>query len=217
LRICVLDDYEECAAQLANWECLSDLGTVTIKNTQILPEFLIAELLEFDVIVCMRERTPLPRHVVTQLTNLKLIVTTGPQNASLDLDACRDMGIVVSATRAGGTAVVELAWALILSCMREIPYAFESMANGEWQWKLGSELAGKTLGLLGLGRTGIRMAHIGAAFDMKVVAWSPNLTSLRSHQHRVKYVTKYELFDASDVVSIHLALSESTRGIVGAD
>ncbi len=217
MRICVLDDYEDCAAQLVNWERLSGLGTVTIKTTRIPPEFLIAELREFDVIVCMRERTPLPRNLITQLTNLKLIVTTGPQNASLDLSACREMGIVVCATRAGGTAVVELAWALILSCMRGVPRAFESMANGGWEWKLGNELTGKTLGLLGLGRTGIRMAHIGAAFDMKVIAWSPNLTSLRSNQHGVQCVTKSELFDASDVVSIHLALTDSTQGIVGRD
>lgn len=216
MRICVLDDLEGAALAAADWAPVTALGDLTFVNRHIDDEDELVELLQpFDVIVAMRERTAFPRSLLDRLPDLQLLVTTGARNAAIDKAACSELGIVVSGTTGGGSPVVELAWALILATVRDLPGRVSSMAAGEWQPTVGSELEGRTLGLLGLGHTGGRMAHIGSAFGMEVLAWSPHLTPERAATHGARYVDKDELFRRSHVVSLHLVLSDQTRGVVG--
>ena len=218
MHVCILDDWEGAALDLADWDPVRRLGHLHVHQRRFETDReLIDALTHYDVLVIMRERTRFHRDVIEALPNLRLIVTTGPRNAAIDLEACRDAGVTVCATSGGGMPVVELAWALILSALRGIPEAAASMRAGEWQSHLGTELAGLRLGLLGLGRTGGRMARIATAFDMEVLAWSPHLTQERADEHGVRLVGKRALFEQSDVVSVHLVLAEATRGLVGAD
>ena len=218
MRICVLDDWEDAAERLVDWSPLRERADVVIRREQFATEAALIEGLRgFDAIVVMRERTRFPRHVIEQLDDLRLIVTTAVRNAAIDLHACADCGITVCHTTGGGLPVVEHTWALILSALKNIPEADASMKRGEWEPRLGVELAGKRLGLLGLGRTGARMARIAQAFDMHVSAWSPNLTAERAAEHGAQLVTKEQLFADSDVVSVHLVLSQRSRGLVGAE
>ena len=216
MRICVLDDLEGAALAAADWTPVTALGDLTVVNRHVDDEDELVELLQpFDVIVAMRERTAFPRSLLARLPGLQLLVTTGARNAAIDKAACSELGIVVSGTTGGGSPVVELAWALILATVRGLPGRVASMATGEWQPTVGSELEGRTLGLLGLGHTGGRMARIGSAFGMEVLAWSPHLTPDRAATHGARYVDKGELFRRSHVVSLHLVLSDQTRGVVG--
>jgi phosphoglycerate dehydrogenase-like enzyme len=175
-------------------------------------------LAEFDIVCLMRERTPFPRALFEQLPRLRLLVTTGLRNNSIDLAAARDHGVTVCHTRSGSTefGTSELTWALILAAARHVPLEDRRMRAGHWQTTIGTTLYGKTLGVLGLGRLGARVATIGAAFGMQVLAWSPNLTAERAAAAGARMVTKDDLFAQSDVVTIHLVLGPSTRGIVDA-
>lgn len=218
MRICVLDDWERAAEGLVDWSPVRERAELVIRHERFeTDDAIVAGLRGFDAIVVMRERTRFPREVIERLPDLRLIVTTAPRNAAIDVRACTEHGITVCHTTGGGTPVVEHAWALILAALKGIPAADASMKRGAWEPRLGVELAGRTLGLLGLGRTGARMARIAQAFDMQVNAWSSNLTLERAAENGAKLVTKEELFAESDVVSIHLILSKRTRGIVGAD
>ncbi|ATY10999.1 hydroxyacid dehydrogenase [Amycolatopsis sp. AA4] len=215
MKIAILDDYQNVALQCADWAPLGAEIEVFTKPFAG-PDDVVARLAGFDVVVAMRERTPFPAAVLDRLPALKLLVSTGRRNAAIDLDAAKRGGVVVSATGALASPTVEHTWALILAGARNLPVEFRSMREGGWQVGLGMALKGKTLGLLGLGRMGSEVARIGQAFGMEPIAWSQNLTPERAAEHGVTAVSKEDLFARADVLSVHLVLSERTRGLVGA-
>jgi D-3-phosphoglycerate dehydrogenase len=220
IRIAVLDDYQQVGQGLADWaslgeECQTDflahaLGDIDAAATA---------LAGYDVICLMRERQPVPAALIERLPKLKLIVVTGAHNRSLDLEAAKARGIAVSHTRGGESyhATTELAWALILAALRHLPLEDRRMRQGLWQGTVGRVLHGRTLGLLGLGRLGGRMAEVARAFGLEVIAWSQNLTEERCTAAGVRLVTREALFREADILSIHLVLSERSRGTVGAE
>jgi phosphoglycerate dehydrogenase-like enzyme len=215
-RVAILDDYQGVALACADWT-LDDRVDITVFSDHIRDEArLVARLKPFDVIVAMRERTAFPESVLAQLPNLKLLITTGPFNAVIDVATAQRLGIVVSGTGGAGAATPELTWALILAVTRGIAAEDAGVRAGQWQLGIGPELMGSTLGIVGLGRTGPRIAHYAHAFDMKVLAWSQNLTAERAAECGAELVTKQELFERSDIVTVHLKLSERTTGIIGA-
>lgn len=215
MRIAVLDDYQNVALECADWNGLDARIEVFTEHIAD-PDELVRRLAGFDVVVAMRERTRFPADVLERLSDLRLLVTTGPRNASIDLAAAARCGIVVCGTGALATQTVEHTWALILAAARHLPAEDRAVREGGWQRTVGVGLHGKTLGLLGLGRLGARVASIGQAFGMNVIAWSQNLTAERAAEHGAAAVSKEELLGAADVVSIHLVLSDRTRGLVGA-
>lgn len=217
-RIAVLDDYQGIAAACADWNALPPDATVSFFSDHLSDEDAVAERLAgFDVVALMRERTPFPRSLIERLPDLRLIVTAGMRNASIDLAAAAARGIAVSGTTGGsGLATAEHTWGLILSLIRHIPAEDAAVRAGRWQSTLGTELKGATLGVLGLGRLGRAVAAVGRAFGMQVIAWSQNLTAEAAAQVGVTRVQKSELFAASDILTVHLVLSERTRGLVGA-
>ncbi|MET9264328.1 D-2-hydroxyacid dehydrogenase family protein [Amycolatopsis sp. NPDC004079] len=215
MKIAILDDYQNVALQCADWGSLG--AEIEVFSEPFAgPDETVARLAGFDVVVAMRERTPFPAAVFDRLPGLKLLVSTGRRNAAIDLDAAKRCGVVVSATGALAAPTVEHTWALILAGARNLPLEFRSMREGGWQVGLGMALRDKTLGLLGLGRLGAEVARIGQAFGMKPIAWSQNLTPERAAEHGVTAVSKEDLFARADVLSVHLVLSERTRGLVGA-
>ncbi len=217
MKIAILDDYQKVALKLADWSILPKGTEVSAFSDHWKDPATVKQKLEpFDVIVAMRERTPFPRTLLEQLPNLTLLVTTGARNASIDLVTATNLGILVCGTHGGGPTTAELAWGIILSLLRHIPQEFEAVKKGRWQTTLGIDLRGKTLGLLGLGNLGSHMATVGKAFGMQVIAWSQNLTAERAAQFGATLVNKDELFKQSDILSIHLVLSDRTRGLVGA-
>jgi phosphoglycerate dehydrogenase-like enzyme len=214
LRIAVLDDYLGVALRLAPWDTIAG-GAVTVFGGPIGgPEELVEALGPFDVVCAMRERTALPATVIERLPNLRLLVTTGMQNASIDVDAARARGIVVSGTGSVVEATVELTWALILAAARHVPLHDRSMRAGGWQEQLGTGLARRRLGVIGLGKNGTRVAAIGQAFGMDVVAWSQHLTEERAVAAGARLVGLDELLGTSDVITIHLRLSERTHHLL---
>ncbi|HXN31203.1 MAG TPA: D-2-hydroxyacid dehydrogenase family protein, partial [Polyangiaceae bacterium] len=217
LQIAVLDDYQDVALGVADWSALRGRATITVFNDHVADAAaVVARLLPFDVVCVMRERTPLTRFILERLPRLRLIASTGAQNASIDVNAARERGVQVVHTGYSSTPTVELTWALILASARHIAPENASLREGGWQRHVGDDLAGRTLGLLGLGRVGGAVARIGKAFDMNVLAWSQNLTAERAADFGVVRASKEELFREADVVSIHLVLSQRTRGLVGA-
>jgi phosphoglycerate dehydrogenase-like enzyme len=217
MKTAILDDYQNVALTMADWSPLTGRADITVFNDHIEDvEKLIDRLKPFDVLCVMRERTPLTRDIIEKLPNLKLIASTGPANASIDLDAAAERGIEVRHTGYSSTPTIEFTWALILSMIRNIPLENQSFRQGGWQLSLGEELAGKTLGLLGLGRVGSAVGVIGRAFRMNVIAWSQNLTAERAQEKGVQQVTRDELFSSSDLLSIHVRLSPRTHHLVGA-
>ncbi len=217
MRVALLDDYQRYAAGAVPWHDVADLEVVAFDDHVHEPDALVARLAEFDIVVAMRERTPFPRTVLERLPRLRLLVATGGRHPGIDLDAARDLGVVVCGTQGGGPGPLELTWGLILALLRNIPAEDAGIRSGGWQHTIGRSLAGMTLGVLGLGRIGTRMTTIGTAFGMRPVAWSPNLTAARAQEHGVELVDRDGLFSGSDIVSIHMALSERTIGLVGAD
>jgi len=216
VQIAVLDDYQNVALKMADWSGLQRAHTVTVFNQPFSgPDEVVKTLAPFEAIGVMRERTPFTRAVIEQLPNLKLIVTTGARNASIDVAAALERGITVCGTPGGGMPTAELAFGLLLSLARNIPYEIGQMISGAWQTTVGVELIDKTLGLVGLGKLGQRMARVAHAFDMKVAAWSQNLTAEKAKATGAELVDKDELFRRSDFVSVHTVLSPRTRGIIG--
>jgi phosphoglycerate dehydrogenase-like enzyme len=215
MRIAILDDYQHVALGFGDWGSLD--ADIEVFHEPFADEDALARgLAGFDVLVVMRERTPIGGELLRRLTDLRLLVTTGERNRSIDIPAARDLGITVCATDYLTYPTVELTWALVLAAVRDIPGENRSVRDGGWQLGVGTDLHGKTLGLLGLGRLGSKVARIGQAFDMETIAWSQNLTPEKAAEHGVKSVTKEELFARSDVLSIHLVLSDRSRGLVGA-
>ncbi|MDQ1484537.1 MAG: hypothetical protein QOJ62_230 [Actinomycetota bacterium] len=217
LRILILDDYQDVARQLGPWHDLDTLDVELDVRTEHLDDVrLRVALREADIVVAMRERTPFPREVLAAAPNLKLLVTTGMANAAIDLDACADLGIEVRGTGGLRTSTAELTWGLIIALARHITTEDRQVRQGGWQHTLGLELAGARLGVVGLGNLGAEVARIGLAFGMDVVAWSQHLQADRAAEIGVRAMAKDQLFSTSDVVSLHLKLSDRTRGIVGA-
>jgi phosphoglycerate dehydrogenase-like enzyme len=215
-RVAILDDYQGVALSMADWPSLGAGVSVHPFRERFGREDDIAERLRnFDVIVAMRERTPFPASLIERLPTLKLLVTTGRRNAAIDVNAAVARGIVVCGTSTLSTPPAELTWGLILSLARSIPRESTAMRTGAWQSTVGVGLHGKTLGVVGLGRLGSDVARIGQAFGMQVVAWSQNLTRDRTDAAGVELVGKDDLFRRADVVTVHLVLSDRTRGIIG--
>lgn len=226
MRIAVLDDYHHVAAEAADWRSLS--AEVAFFDVPIPHDALASTLHGFDVLVLMRERTRFPRELLAQLPSLKLLVTTGMRNAAVDVAylSSERPEVTVCGTGMlgyGGAAeeppglnsTVELAWALILALYKRVTHENQAIRQGIWQQGLPTNLRGQTLGLLGLGRLGAQMVPVARAFGMNVVAWSQNLTSERAAEAGAAHVAKDELFGSSDVISVHLVLSQRTRGLVG--
>lgn len=213
--IAILDDYQHAAEAMADWSSLDGCTTTFFHEYIADPDTLVEVLQPFEIVAAMRERTAFPRSVLERLPNLKLLVTTGPFNAAIDIDAAAELGITMCGTLGTPTPTPELTWALILSLARQVPREDAAIRAGHWQVSVGTELAGRTLGLLGLGRQGMQVAPVGVAFGMDVIAWSPNLTTERAEAVGARLVTKDELFQQSDFLSVHLVLSDRSRHMVG--
>lgn len=217
MRCVILDDYQDVAREYAEWDSLPDLD-VAVMTDHLEGEALLAALEGAEIVVTMRERTPFPAALFDRLPGLRLLVTTGMHNASIDLDAAAAHGVTVCGTPGRPTPTGELTWALIGGLTRHLMSEATGLREGgRWQQTVGVDLAGKTLGLLGLGRIGTRVAAVGRAFEMEVVAWSPHLTDERAAAAGVRLVAKDRLFAESDILSVHLVLADATRGIVSAD
>ncbi|UVI34952.1 D-2-hydroxyacid dehydrogenase family protein [Brevibacterium spongiae] len=215
MRIVVLDDFQEVAATFADWNAL-DADVEFISRPIVDDDDLVKVLHGAEVVVAMRERTAFTDGRLERLPDLRLLVTTGRVNASIDVEAARSQGIVVCGTESTTSATPELTWGLILSVLRSIPAEDAAVRGGGWQSTVGGDLDGHRLGVVGLGRLGTKVARVGAAFGMEVVAWSQNLDAERADGLGVRAVSKDELFSTADVVSIHYKLSERSRGLVGA-
>src|ERR1700726_185614 len=217
MNIEILDDYQNVALRLADWLGVRGRPEITVFNDHVAePSAVVERLLPFDVVCVMRERTPLTREILQQLPNLKLIASTGPRNASIDSQTAADFGIAVTATGYDSTPTIEFTWSLILASMRGIDREAASLKAGGWQTGLGSNLRGKSLGVVGLGNIGREVARIGLAFGMKVMAWSQNLTEEKASAAGASLVDKQTLFREADVVTVHLVLSNRTSGVIGA-
>ena len=217
VKIAVLDDYQNVALSMADWSVLDGRASVTVFNDHLAdPDAVVARLEPFDVVCVMRERTPMTRAVILRLPRLRLIASTAPRNASIDLEAAGERGIKVVHTGYFSSPTIELTWALILASARSLVAEAASLRGGGWQHHVGDDLTGKTLGVLGLGNIGGAVAKIGTAFGMKVIAWSQNLTAERAAAAAAALVTKEDLFRQADFLTIHLVLSDRTRGLIGA-
>ena len=216
VKIAILDDYQGVALRSADWSVLGDVDLNVHHDHVIDRERLVERLAACDVICAMRERTAIDRALIARLPNLKLIVSTGLRNAAIDVQAAQEARVAVCGTRGSSTAAPELTWALLLAAARRLPAEFQAMRVGRWQTTIGRDLAGATLALLGLGGIGSAMARYGKAFGMEVIAWSENLDEARALSAGARRVEKDDLFRRGDFVSVHLRLSERTRGLVDA-
>ncbi len=217
MKVAVLDDYQEVAKDLADWSQLPTGAQVEYFTDHLTDEDeLVERLKDFDVVMGMRERTPFRRSLLTRLPNLRLLVTSGRRNASFDLEAATELGVAVCGTGGAGEGPVELTWGLIIALARQIPLEHQRSREGKWGTTVGVGLQGKTIGLLGLGHIGSLVARVGNAFDMNIIAWSQNLTAERARECNATLVDKDTLFRDSDILSVHVVLSDRTRGLVSA-
>ena len=217
VQAAILDDYQHVAESLAGAREVPENLALTVFHDHLDDEDALAERLQgFEVICVMRERTPFRRGLLERLPNLRLLVTSGMRNASIDMAAARERGVTVCGTPSVGGPTAELAWGLIIGLLRHIPQEDRATRAGGWQETVGGGLLGKTLGVAGLGKLGARVARVGLAFEMDVIAWSQNLTEERCREIGVSRVTKEELLSRSDVLTIHLVLSDRSRGLFGA-
>jgi phosphoglycerate dehydrogenase-like enzyme len=226
MQLSILDDYQGVALDMADWSPVRARGIeIAVERFPFADaEDVVRSLADSEIVAAMRERTAFPKSIVDRLPKLKLLITTGMRNASFDMAALRDRGVTVCGTGGpvgapgggGNEDTAELAWGLILGAARRIAEDHAFMRQGGWQTRIGHRVAGKTLGLLGLGRLGSAVARVGLAFGMKAIAWSQNLTAEKAAAQGVERVEKEELFRRSDILSVHLVLSERSRGLVGA-
>ena len=217
MHVAVIDDYQGLAKKRSDWSELDKEIQITFFEDHLFDEDEISKRLKnFDVICAMRERTPFQKSQLEKLHKLKLLITSGMRNLSIDMSAARQLGIKVCGTPAFGSPTADLAWGLIIGLARKIPMEDQNIRNGRWQKSIGIGLKDKTLGIAGLGNLGSKMATIAHAFEMKIVAWSQNLTADRCALQNIEQVTKTDLLQRSDFLTIHLVLSERTRGIFGA-
>ncbi|MEL0105729.1 MAG: D-2-hydroxyacid dehydrogenase family protein [Rhodospirillaceae bacterium] len=217
MKVAILDDYLDTVLRIADWGSLPADTNVERFTDHLEDENALAErLAPFDIIVAKRERTPFPRTLLERLPNLKLMVVGRKHNQKIDIATATELGIYVTGTERFGTAAAELTWGLILSLMRNIPGEDRAVREGRWHDKLGHILEGKTLGVIGLGRIGPKIAALGNAFDMSVIAWSQNMTPDIAGQAGAKFVEKDDLFRNADIITVHVALSDRTRRLIGA-
>ena len=217
VQIAVIDDWQDVARDVVDWSVLESIGEVTFVHDYPADNATLAERLgQYEVICVMRERTRFDADLLGLLPNLKLLVTGGMRNAALDMPAAAALGIKVCGTDSYKHAAPELTWALVMAATRDLVKEANALRAGRWQQGLGGDLHGKTLGILGLGSIGQRVAQFGQVFGMRVIAWSENLTAERAEQAGVTYVSKQQLFEQADVLSVHLVLSERSRGLVDA-
>ena len=216
VKLALLDDYQNAALKMADWGRLPKDVKITVFNDTITDiEGVAKRLQDFEIIGIMRERTPFPRALFEKLPKLKLLVTTGMRNLAIDLAAARDRGVIVCGTDASAGATVEMTWALMLALIRHVPAEDRAMREGRWLHTIGCDLKGRTLGIMGLGRLGSQVAAIAHAFGMKLIAWSQNMTDERAKACGAVRVSKEDLLSQSDIVTIHLLLSDRTRGLMG--
>ena len=213
----MLDDYQSVALEAADWSLVEPTVSITVFNEPLGDSDAVVRTLDrFDIIVAMRERTPFPQTVLDRLPRLRLLATTGMRNQAIDLITARKRGIDVCGTPMLGYPAAEHTWALILALVKQIPAENLSMHQGGWQASLSTGLQNNTLGILGLGKLGLQVARVGLAFGMKVQAWSTNLTPDRCAECGVEFASRDELFATSDIVTVHLVLSDRTRDLIGA-
>ncbi len=219
LRCAILDDYFNIALEIADWSKIADRVDVTVFEQPFAsPEAVVSALKDFEIVCAMRERTAFPRAVLEALPKLKLLITSGMRNAAIDTEAAKERGVVLCGTQWGQDPTAPLTMGLILEMTRGIGRENARMHAGEpWQKFCGIEIEGKTLGVVGLGKLGAKIAGLAKAFDMKVIAWSPNLTPERCKEVGVTYATKEELFATADVITVHVVLSQRSRGLIGRD
>lgn len=217
-RCAIIDDYQGCALGLADWASLPGIAVQSFPDPITDPAARAASLAGFDIVVCMRERTRFGADMLAALPDLKLLVTSGMRNLAIDLPAAAARGVTVCGTTATPTAAPELAWGLIMALARHIPADAASVRNGErWQTRLGIGLAGRTIGIVGLGAIGTRIARYAQAFEMHPIAWSRNLTDERCHAAGVERAPDLDtLLTRADIVTLHMILGDSTRGLLGA-
>jgi phosphoglycerate dehydrogenase-like enzyme len=216
-KVAVLDDYQQVAPALADWNSLAPRAQVECFHDNLVDLPQLADRLQsFQAVVLMRERTPFPRALIERLPNLRLLVTAAMRNASVDLAAATEHGVLLTGTDTVPTCTMELTWGLILAISRNLVYEADGMRAGKWQTTVGHVVAGKTLGILGLGKLGSRVAAVAKAFGMQVLAWSQNLTPEKASAAGAVYASKEKLLENSDIVTIHVVLSDRTRNLLGA-
>jgi phosphoglycerate dehydrogenase-like enzyme len=216
IKIAVLDDYQRVALASADWSPLMELAEITIfDDHQVDEDDIVARLSPYHILSVMRERTPLTESLLRRLPNLKLVVSTGPENKSIDSAAAEQLGITVRNTNFASNGAPELTWALLMAAARNIALEQENLRAGGWQTSIGKDLSGKTIGIIGLGNIGQKIAAYARAFDMKVIAWSENLTAEKAAASGAAKYSKEGLLAASDFITIHLPLSDRSRGLIG--
>ena len=218
MKVAILDDYQGVAEQLVDWSKFKNSCEIKVFNQPFENEdHAIENLKSFDALLIMRERTPMTKKLMDGCPNLKFIATSGMRNLGIDLEHAKSKGIIVSGSEGNKNPTAELTWALILGLARNIKQESENMYQGYWQTTIGFELKGKTLGIMGLGKLGSMVAKVGKAFGMEVIAWSENLKMAEAEKHGVMAVTKDELFEKSDFLTIHYLLSDRSRNLVKYD
>jgi D-3-phosphoglycerate dehydrogenase len=215
MKVAILDDYQNVSMLIGNFDKFKNEFDFHVFNHSFEDEEnAIEQLKDFDVLLVMRERTPITKKIIYSLKNLKLIITSGMRNRSIDFAAAKDKKVIVCGTDSGSSSTAELTWALILGLARNLREEAENMYQGYWQTTLGVELKGKTLGIIGLGKIGIQVSKVATAFGMNVIAWSENLKLSTAADNKVLAVTKEELLEKSDFVTIHTILSDRTRNLI---
>ena len=215
IKVAILDDYQNVTHQFANWETLSEKIELKVFNEYIGDDpYLSEKLFDYEVLCLMRERTPLPGTLINKLQNLKLVITSGMWNASIDSETLKDKNIIYCGTETKIHSTAELAWALIMNSWRGLQNEIQNMKDGNWQTTIGRGLKGNTLGIFGLGKQGLQVVSYAKAFGMQVIAWSHNLKQKDCEKVGVQYVTSNDLFKMSDILTIHTRLSDRTRGYI---
>jgi phosphoglycerate dehydrogenase-like enzyme len=217
-KLAILDDYQDVATDMVDWSPLAGDVEITVFNDHLSDEDAVAERLKpFELVMIMRERTPFPRSLFEKLPNLEHLISSGMRNLSVDVDAAGDNGVICTGTPSLGYPTAELTWGLIHSVARHVPLEDRETRAGGWQKTVGVGLRDKVLGVMGLGRIGVDVARVGIATGMQVIAWSENLTQDKCDEVGARLVTKEELLEQSDFLTIHLLLSDRTRGLIQAD
>ncbi|WP_428330597.1 D-2-hydroxyacid dehydrogenase family protein [Mucilaginibacter sp.] len=215
IKVAVLDDYQGVALTMADWSAIQDRIDLTIFNDHLADEAAIVKrLLPFQVVCVMRERTPLTKQIISQLPNLQLVVSTGMRNASIDVKALEEFNITLKPTGYLWSGAPEFTWALLMAAARNIPIENANIKSGGWQTTIATDLKGKTIGIIGLGNIGKKIAEYARVFEMNVIAWSENLTEEKAEEGGAKLVSKQTLLKEADFVTIHLVLSDRSRGII---
>ncbi len=219
MKVAILDDYQNVVLKVADWSKLRGKADITVFNDHIDGVDAVAKrLAPFEIISCMRERTPFKRDLLKKLPNLKLLITTGARNASIDVAAANECGVTVCHTSnpASSPQMVQFTWGLLLALLRHLPQEERNMREGRWQTTIGHTIHDKTLGLMGLGKIGAGVAKVAQAFGMHCIAWSQNMTAAKAESAGCRFVSKDELMSTADILSVHLVLSDRSRGIIGA-